>query len=63
MELEGKVSVSRKEALLMKRPKYAVLCLLDKIFDYLDFEDLEKMATVCKVSCPMTFPSYNIPNL
>jgi len=34
---------TQKQFLILWEPKYAILCMVDKIFDYLDIEDLEIM--------------------
>ncbi|CAI2380533.1 unnamed protein product [Moneuplotes crassus] len=44
-------SVKSREYLLQIPPCEAILCLLDRIFSYYDFDDLEKMACVCRLFC------------
>ena len=46
IENADEVSSRHKQALLHLKPSQGVLCVLDVIVDYLDFEDLERIALV-----------------
>lgn len=49
MELNYNHSPTQKVILLQMNPKSAILWLIDQIFDYLEIEDLEKVACVCRL--------------
>mmetsp|Transcript_20483 Transcript_20483/g.22842 ORF Transcript_20483/g.22842 Transcript_20483/m.22842 type:complete len:145 (+) Transcript_20483:73-507(+) len=37
--------------LMVMKPKHGILCMLDKVFDYFDLEELERMTKVCRLFC------------
>lgn len=49
LELEGSPTFEQRQKLLQLQPKFGVLALLDKILDYLEFEELEKVILVSKI--------------
>lgn len=60
------MSLEDKITLMKMKPQHGVLGLLDLIFDFLSFEDLEKMAVVCKLFCyaatlDRLYDKYEIP--
>jgi hypothetical protein len=49
LELEGNPTFEQRQKLLKLQPKFGVLGLLDKILDYLEFEELERVILVSKI--------------
>jgi len=45
----GHLDINQKSFLLVWNPSYAILWMLDTIFDYLDIDDLQKMTWVSKL--------------
>lgn len=36
---------------MVMKPKHGILCMLDKIFDFMDIDELERMAKVSRLFC------------